>query len=581
MIPEKRAIEILKKYVGNNNYILSCKEKLFYTKGYKPSRSQADYIIKYHEVNPKVARKWVEIDSYFAEKLREERLLPKKPEKLYIEKLLAETEKAYHLYAKLHESGKLEYFWVPKSHIISDNKKEKEVNVDWDSYSHRPPMEHQKEAITKLLANDKYILADDMGLGKTTSATIAAVESGANKILVICPASLKLNWKRELSNYTNEPIGIVEGKKWEDGKFVIINYDIIKNFHKIPKKSDEEPESKFLDEEFDLIIIDEAHYISNKQAKRTKLVNNLVNSVGRVWLLTGTPMTSRPINYYNLLELVDSPLTINWAGYVKRYCDGYQFMAGGRRVWNVNGASNLEELRDRTKPHVLRRLKDDVIDLPEKIITPIYLTLNSKEYVREIGNYIEWENTAEKKSISVRLNKLMLARQIIAEEKMKHTFEIIDNILEQGKKVIVFTNFTNTLEEIAWKYNQRSVKLNGKMSKKARQESVDRFQNDPKIDVFVGNIKAAGVGITLTAAEAVIFNDFSFVPADHAQAEDRAYRYGQKNSVSIYYPIFENSMDMVIYNILERKKNIIETVMGDNEDFNEDIFDSLLKSMNE
>jgi SWI/SNF-related matrix-associated actin-dependent regulator 1 of chromatin subfamily A len=291
-------------------------------------------------------------------------------------------------------------------------------------------------------------------------------------------------------------------------------------------------------------------------------------------------MTSRPINYFNLLELVDSPLTINWAGYVKRYCDGYQFMAGGRRVWNVNGASNLEELRDRTKPHVLRRLKDDVIDLPEKIITPIYLTLNSKEYVREIGNYIEWENSSEKKSVSVRLNKLMLARQIIAEEKMKHTFELIDNILEQGKKVIVFTNFTNTLDEIAWKYNQRSVKLNGKMSKKARQESVDRFQNDPKVDVFVGNIKAAGVGITLTAAEAVIFNDFSFVPADHAQAEDRAYRYGQKNSVSIYYPIFENSMDMVIYNILERKKNIIETVMGDNEDFNEDIFDNLLKSMN-
>ena len=579
MIPEQKAIEILKSYEGGNNYILSCKEKLFFTKGYKPSRSQAEYIIKYHQDTPKVAKKWVEIDPYFGNKLREERLLPQPIEKIYIEKLLAQTDKAYHVYAKILEKSTLECMWVPKSHILSSN--ERQVEVDWEKYSNRPPMEHQKEAILKLLGNDKYILADDMGLGKTTSAAIAAIESGAQKILIICPASLKINWKREIQNYSKEDIGIVEGKKWADGKFVIINYDIIKNFHEIPKKADDEVESKFLEEGFDLVLIDEAHYISNKQAKRTQLVNHLVKQVGRVWLLTGTPMTSRPINYFNLLHIVDSPLTINWAGYVKRYCDGYQFQAGNRKVWNVNGASNLEELRDRTKPHVLRRLKEDILDLPDKIITPVYLELKSKEYEKEIGDYLEWENNeSEKKTLAIRLSKLMMARQIIAESKLESTYELIDNAIEQGKKVIVFTNFTATLEEIAWKYNKRSVTLDGRMSKQKRQESVDRFQNDDKIQVFVGNIKAAGVGITLTAAEVVIFNDLSFVPSDHAQAEDRAYRYGQKSNVSVFYPVFENTIEMIIYDILQRKKNVIETVMGDNEaDLSSSVMEDLLSAL--
>lgn len=564
MIPEQKAIEILKTYEGGNNYILSCKEKLFFTKGYKPSRSQAEYIIKNHGEIPKVARKWVDIDPYFGEKLREERLLPTSPKSIYIEKLLTQTDKAYHIYGKIIDKSPLEFIWVPKSHILSSN--ERKVEVDWEPYSHRPPMEHQKEAIVKLLANDKYILADDMGLGKTTSAVIASIESGAQKVLVICPASLKLNWKREIENYTDDSVGIVEGKKWDDGKFVIINYDIIKNFHEIPKRGDDDFKSKFLEEGFDLVLIDEAHYISNKQAKRTQLVNHLVSQVGKVWLLTGTPMTSRPINYFNLLHLVGSPLTINWAGFVKRYCDAYQFMAGRRKVWNVNGASNLEELRDRVKPHVLRRMKEDILDLPDKIISPIYLNLKSKEYEKEIGDYLEWEQDSnEKKSLSVKLSKLMMARQIIAESKLPSTYELIDNALEQGKKVIVFTNFTATLEEIAWKYNKRSVMLNGRMTKQSRQESVDKFQNDDKIDVFVGNIKAAGVGITLTSAEVVIFNDLSFVPSDHSQAEDRAYRYGQKSNVSVFYPVFENTIEMIIYDILQRKKNVIDTVMGDNE----------------
>jgi len=122
--------------------------------------------------------------------------------------------------------------------------------------------------------------------------------------------------------------------------------------------------------------------------------------------------------------------------------------------------------------------------------------------------------------------------------------------------------------------------LVGSMSKPERQNSVDKFQEDDKVKVFVGNIKAAGVGITLTAAEAVIMNDLSFLPSDHSQAEDRAYRYGQKNNVLVYYPIFENTIEGVIYDILNKKKQVIATVMGDVKN-DVDLVEEIMKQINQ
>lgn len=560
-IPEVRAQRVLEDYDGFNNYILSIKKKSENQKHFKLTRAQADYINSYNETVPKLARKWVDLDSYFGTKMMEEKLLTKVPEKVYVEKILVEKEKSFHIWGKVFESEKLHDFWLPKVALIP-TQKVKDVEIDYDKYSHRPPLSHQKEAIKKLASHDKYILADDMGLGKTTSTVIAALESGAERVLIVCPASLKINWMREIQNYTDKSISIVDGKKWESADFVIINYDILKNFHDIKNKE----ESVIMQEGFDLVVVDEAHYIQNVQAKRTKLINDIINKIGKVWLLTGTPMTSRPINYYNLLNLVESPVAYNWMAYVIRYCEGYQFNVGSRKVWNVNGASNLLELRDRTKTHVLRRLKEYILDLPDKIITPVYLGLKSKQYEELMGEYYDWmEDDSEKKSLTVQFSKLMKVRQVIAESKIKETCELAENIIEQGKKVIIFTNFTDTLNQIANHFGKSAVTLDGKMSKPARQNSVDQFQENDKIKVFVGNLKAAGVGITLTAAEAVIMNDLSFVPSDHSQAEDRAYRYGQKSNVSVLYPIFDNTIEGIIYDILSRKKNIFETVMGDNE----------------
>jgi SWI/SNF-related matrix-associated actin-dependent regulator 1 of chromatin subfamily A len=575
---ESKALTLLEAYEGGNNYLLELKRKSQINRKFYPTRNQAEYIINNHDKQPKVAKKWVILDAYFAQKLADDKLYTEIPEKVWVEKLLAEKEKAFHIWGKVFETEQFHDFWLPKASIIKDNTV-KDVVIDYEKYSHRPPLSHQKEAVQKLVENKKFILADDMGLGKTTSTIIAALESGSKKVLIICPATLKINWKREIENYSDKSVYIAEGKNFStEADFVIINYDIIKNFHDTKKKG----ESQILDANFDLVVVDEAHYIKNATAQRTKLINDIVKKVDRIWLLTGTPMTSRPIDYFNLLSLIDSPVAKNWMAYAIRYCQGYQFNVGGRKVWNVMGASNLEELRDRTLGLTLRRLKEDVLDLPDKIITPVYLRLKSKLYEEVMGEYYNWYegNPEESKSLTVQFTKLTKIRQIIADEKIAQTIELAENIIEQNKKVIIFCNFTDSLNKIVEHFGKAAVKVDGSMSKPQRQHSVDSFQESDKIKVFVGNIKAAGVGLTLTAAEAVIMNDLSFLPSDHAQAEDRAYRYGQKNNVLVYYPIFENTIEGIIYDILNNKKQVIATVMGDNQN-TADAAEEILKRIQE
>jgi SNF2 family DNA or RNA helicase len=206
------------------------------------------------------------------EKIQEDRLLPKPPEQIWCEKLLCESDKAYHIWGKVLENEQLSAMWIPKAAIIQEEKKLNRV-IDYSKYGSRPPMDHQKIAIEKLLANDKFILADDMGLGKTTSAVIGALESNASKILIVCPASLKINWQREIKNYSDRKVLIVEGRKWGSTfDFYIINYDIIKNYHSTDNSEDSDDYKLLVNAGFDLAIVDEAHYISNNTAQRTRLL---------------------------------------------------------------------------------------------------------------------------------------------------------------------------------------------------------------------------------------------------------------------------------------------------------------------
>jgi len=584
-IPEIEARKILETYEGANNQLLEWKYRMTHSKGFKLARTQAMYVLNNHETVPKVARKYITLVNSFGEKLMEEKLLTKPVKKVWCEKLLCETEKAYHIWGKILDTQQNHAFWLPKGAILTPEKKLNRI-IDYSKYDHRPPKPWQPKAVEFLLANNRCILADDMGLGKTTSSIIASLEAEAKKVLVVCPASVKINWKREIENYSDDKILIVEGRKWGSTfKYYIINYDIIKNFHTTEKIEGIDDFQLIANENFDLAIIDEAHYLSNTSAKRTKLLNDILDNIPKVWLLTGTPMTSRPINYFNLLKIINSPVVLNWQHYVRRYCKGFQFTtrnpdgSPGRKVWSTSGHSNLDELRERTKGLVLRRLKTEVPGLPEKIIIPRFLEMRSTFYDEELEEFMRISQEERgKESISITIARLMKVRQVIAYEKVPYTCELIDEFIEQGKKVIVFNNFSMPIDMIQEKYPKNSVTLDGRMTQARRQVSIDRFQQDPKIKIFNAQIIAGGVGINLTAAEGVIMNDLSFVPSHHSQAEDRAYRQGQKNNVLVYYPIFENTIEQIVYNILQAKKDVIDQVMGDGE-YSEGFSKEVLKAI--
>ena len=149
--------------------------------------------------------------------------------------LLVEKDKSYHIWGKVLDKEQIHEFWLPKGALLKTHKVER-VEIDYSKYNHRPPLNHQKEAIEKLAGSKRFILADDMGLGKTTSTIIAAMETGAKRILIICPASLKINWQREIENYSDRSVYIAEGKNFStEHDFVIVNYDILKNFYDIKK----------------------------------------------------------------------------------------------------------------------------------------------------------------------------------------------------------------------------------------------------------------------------------------------------------------------------------------------------------
>ena len=332
---ESKALSLLEKYDGANNYIIKLKQKKESNKHFIPTRSQCDYIINYSNTTPKIAKKWVELDTYFAQKFSEDKLLPKVPENIWIEKLLVERDKYYHIWGKFFSGDTNQDLWLPKTALIK-TQEIKKVEIDYSKYDHRPPLNHQKDAIERLVSTKKFILADSMGLGKTVVTIIAALETGVEKILIICPSSLKLNWKKELENYTNRPIYIAEGKHFSlEHDIVIVNYDILKNFYDLNDKEN----SLITKAGFELVIIDEAHFLQNPQANRTKIVNGFAKNVKYLWLLTGTPMTSRPMNYFNLLSLIESPVAANWMAYAIRYCEGYQFSVGKKKIWNTSGAS--------------------------------------------------------------------------------------------------------------------------------------------------------------------------------------------------------------------------------------------------
>ena len=287
-LKNRKTVSKLYDYKGSNEYLISLKERLEKEGPFNVSPSIAEYIEKNLDNEPITVNKVVKITEFFGQTLKEKFDLNHIPERIFVEQVLADMDKTYHVKGKVFKNQKYSpLFYIPKTQIDENlTDVQEEVEVDFDKYQKMDKrgwkaFPHQEQGIKFLLSKKRCILADDMGLGKTFQSIVAALETGAEKVLVVCPANAKINWYREIANFVpEEDISILKTGFWNPKRFTIINYDILKNFHTLVdgrKKYDEKDVHRHLvNENFDLIILDEAHMVKNPKADRTKIINQIM-----------------------------------------------------------------------------------------------------------------------------------------------------------------------------------------------------------------------------------------------------------------------------------------------------------------
>jgi SWI/SNF-related matrix-associated actin-dependent regulator 1 of chromatin subfamily A len=431
----------------------------------------------------------------------------------------------------------------------------------------KTPFPHQEEAVEFLLKKKKAILADDMGLGKTFEA-ILAMNKIRGKKLIVCPASLKLNWEKEIKSVSSDPIVIINsGKKWgkiPGGAWVIINYDILKNFTSEIKKSG-----------FKVATFDEAHYcksINNNGhggSKRARSFISIANAIDYIFVLTGTPITNKTKDIFNLLKAIKHPLSKNFKMFANRYCDPV-FNGFG---YNYDGASNTDELNGLLKPFMLRRLKEEVLDLPDKIRSFIPVDVNIKEYEKKVKEYMQKRSTF--KSKHEHLVYLNAMRHILAKEKVKHTIELAENYLLQEVPVVIFTHYKYVVENIVQKFGDEVVRVTGDETTTEKNQNVELFQSGKK-KILVANIQSGGVGLTLTKSNVTIQNDIGFDLGAILQSEDRTHRVSQTKNVNILYLYADQTIDEKLTEMLEIKmENMTSVINGKSESFVEELILSI------
>lgn len=617
-----KAYEIIKGYNGYSNYMKYLQYKVN-SCHYILNDFDIEYIINNKDFVPYELNKTVKISVDFGRKLNEKFLIGFIPEKIRISNVIGEMGNSFHCYIQYRQSVPPVLTYVNKNNILTplETIDYNTVDVDFDKYDKsskdgRKLKTLQKEGIKFLLANRKCILADSMGCGKTIQSIIAAMASNSKKILIITTASLKTNWKRELTIYNDEKdIQILQGSKDEicDKKYVIANYDILINYYEVPTETVYETEYVYNEDgktevirkpvmvkskdgqliekqkkstrkdvieeclknsplflnKFDCVIIDEAQKLSNNSSNRYKVIDDFLKRAkpNYVFLLTGTPLTNKPINLYYILKLIDAPITRDYRYFIKRYCDAKTFrLKTGKEVTTINGASNLEELREKIKHLYIRRLLTEMTDMVDKnIITKTYDLTESQrvEYERLWQEYLDAQ-TEQGNEDSEQYRQLVegiLVRQYLAKQMVDNTIKLVDNMLEEGGKVIIVCTFSEEIAMFKDYYKKKCVVYDGKMTAKAKDKAEQTFNNDKNVRVFIGQILAAGVGLNLVVANKMVFNSYSWVAADNAQIEDRIYRLTQKNDVTCVYQLFNDSISKHMYDTVVGKKNMMDIII--------------------
>ena len=347
--------------------------------------------------------------------------------------------------------------------------------------------------------------------------------------------------------------------------------------------------------DFDCVIIDEVQKLSNNTSNRYKVIYDYLTkaNIPYVFLATGTPLTNTPMNLYNILKLIKADITSDYEFYVKRYCDGKtMYKPGEFKKWSAiadrngltgdpkfeyikdhaqkmtipQGATNLEELRERIKHLYIRRLSSDIPGMVNKMIDTRYYDLTptqKKEYDRLWDEYIkaQEENGDNTNEEYRQLVEGMLVRQYLANEMIENTKKLANDYLEDGEKVIIVCNFASEIEAFKKYYGKKCVTYDGKMTTKQKDKAESEFMNNPKIKVFIGQIEAAGVGLTLTESRVMIFNSYSWAEVSNRQMQDRIYRITQKRDALCIYQLFTDSISQDMFDKVMRKGLIMDATI--------------------
>lgn len=450
---------------------------------------------------------------------------------------------------------------------------------------------YQSKGVAYALQKKRVIVGDQPGLGKTGQSIAAAVGARAKCVLVICPATLRENWKREWKIWTGKDAMILTDRTkntWHTFYQVgmvnvfITNYESLKKYFVASiDKEEGKPlrlnHIKFYEKInlFDFVIIDEVHRCKDGRTQQAKFVMGITKGKEYVLALTGTPVVNKPIDLVPQLYIIGQ--LDKFGGYkrfVDRYCDGY------------NQASNLKELNFLMHKHCFyRREKTEVLkDLPDKMRNIIRVDItNRPEYIKAENNLIEYlrENMNKSEgeiSKALRGETMVLIgilKKISARGKVEMVLEHIQEVVEAGEKIVVFAWHKEMVKELKDSI-PGAVTIVGDDSMDARQKAVDDFQKDPKTQVIICNIKSGGVGITLTASSRVCFIELPWHPADCEQCEDRCHRIGQKDSVECTYFLGHHTIDEYIYQIIEKKRNIVNQVTGAEDNIETNMVDEFI-----
>ena len=468
----------------------------------------------------------------------------------------------------------------------------------------------QIEGVTYARDKKKCFIADEMGLGKTVQALVTVELENAYPCVIVCPVSLKFNWRNEVDKWLpHRKVSIVSSKSfWEFGvesfdgsaDFYVINYEGLKNHY------DELEQWNFKG-----LICDESHYLKNEDAKRTHLMVKLTKEKAEklevILLLTGTAILNRPNEIIAQLKIIDR---FKLFGSDTRFLREFAVMSYNG---TVIGSKNLEILNQRLRETCyIRRKKVDVLrELPDKQSDkiPVEIT-NREEYNRaeeDLVNFIlnsEVTNAkflaeldaknldpvtrfmaiqdykAQKSESATRAETLVrieILKQVVARGKLTAVKEWIDDLLESTEeKLVVFASHVEIQKHLQNAY-PGTARVDADDDVSIRQANVDKFQNDPNCRIIVCSLQAGGLGITLTAASKVITVELGWNPAIHQQAEDRLHRIGQKNSVNAYYFVGIDTIDDWIMELLQKKAVVVQaTVEGTDPGVQMNMYEELL-----